>query len=321
MRKISALLLSLLFLSGCATYKIQKGQSPYDSGYVAAKDGRTILEYTVGKDNSVSPDLETAQERFNRRKMTVEQYYEKMGYMKSRLKQTFGEPPVMLAKFIGGFFRLPFIAVSNYKYNHDPKYKENIDRLEQERAEAERKRISALKEELNAYVQKDIETEPPRPVVVEAPPKAEEKPATQVEAEQKSEAGQEMEAALQQEEKQKEPFFRRIFKKSKAKQMQAKEVRQQPLAGNPAVVIVAKPQKGYSPLKVHFSGTKSRSPNGKIIAYEWDFGDDDKSTKPNPINTYYSSSFEPRRFSATLTVTDAKGGSATGSIDIEVLNK
>jgi PKD repeat protein len=89
----------------------------------------------------------------------------------------------------------------------------------------------------------------------------------------------------------------------------------------PQAVITASPKKGYSPLTVHFSGTKSRSAHSKIIAYSWDFGDGDTSSKPNPVNTYYSGSVEPKYFSVVLTVTDDNGNTATSTMAVEVLNK
>jgi hypothetical protein len=352
MKKIYFLMIPLVLLSSCAAYKFQKGEAPYDQGYVVAKDGKVIPEYTIGKDNSV-PDLRIAQERFNRRKLTVEQYYQKMGYIKSRTKEIFVDPPVMAAKFIGGFFRLPFIAVSNYKYNHNPAYKEKVDKQTDQRLNEERNRINALKAELNSYIRKDIESEPLRTEVVETVPAVQEKPVMLAEAKKPLEAQQPEEtvaessevaaepeigpfepavsedllepaqeeavAAEEASKVKKVPFYKRIFKsKPKPAPVQkAPEV----LRGEPNAVIIAKPQTGYSPLKVHFYGTNSRSPNGKIIAYEWDFGDGDKSTKPNPINTFYSTSFEPRSFTVILTVTDSKGGVGSTTTTVQVLNK
>ena len=150
MKKIIILVLSSLILSGCATYKFEKGLAPYDQGYVVAKDNKVIPEYTVGKDDA-APNLETAEARFNRRKKTVESYYEKMGYMKSRAREMFIDPPVMMGKFIVGFFRLPAIAVHNYKYNHNPQYREMVTKEEDEKFEAERKRVDSLKQELNGW--------------------------------------------------------------------------------------------------------------------------------------------------------------------------
>lgn len=86
-------------------------------------------------------------------------------------------------------------------------------------------------------------------------------------------------------------------------------------------VIVAKPTKGYSPLKVNFYGNKSRSLHGRIVAFNWDFGDGDNSTKENPVNTYYSATFDPKYFNVTLTVKDNRGKTAQTTTVIEVLNK
>ena len=78
MRKVILLVLLVVFLSGCATYKFQRGKEPYHKGYVVSRDDYIIPEYTTGKDNSV-PNLEIAKKRFKKRKATVEYYYKKMG--------------------------------------------------------------------------------------------------------------------------------------------------------------------------------------------------------------------------------------------------
>ncbi len=158
MRKILILFALAIFLSGCATYKFQRGKTPYDKGYVASRDDRTILEYTVGKDNSV-PSLELARERFKKRKNMVEHYYSKMGYIEGRLKSDFWDPAVLLLKFIGGIFRLPFIAASDYKYEHNPQYREKIIKMQQERDAKEEARIKKLKEELGSYIQNELAQE------------------------------------------------------------------------------------------------------------------------------------------------------------------
>ena len=88
-----------------------------------------------------------------------------------------------------------------------------------------------------------------------------------------------------------------------------------------SAVIIAKPAKGLSPLRVNFYGDKSRSPQGRIISYEWDFGDGDTSTKKNPRNVYWSTTFGSRYFTVTLTVRDAQGNASTDSSVIEVLGK
>ena len=158
MRKMILLVLLVVFLSGCATYKFQRGKEPYNKGYVVSRDDYIIPEYTTGKDSSV-PNLEIAKKRFKKRKATVEHYYKKMGYIGDSLKSTFWDPPVLLLKFIGGIFRLPSIAISDYKYEHNPQYREKIIKMQQEQDALEEARIQNLKEELNSYIQKDLAKE------------------------------------------------------------------------------------------------------------------------------------------------------------------
>lgn len=154
------LLISIVFLSGCATYNFHYGKAPYDKGYVASRDNYPILEYTIGKDNSV-PDLNLAKERFNRRRKIVEHYYKKMGYIENHFKMALWDPCVMFLKLIGGVFRLPFIAISDYKYGHKPEYKAKIDRLQEVKEAFQEACIRKLKEELNIHIQKDLGQERP----------------------------------------------------------------------------------------------------------------------------------------------------------------
>jgi hypothetical protein len=158
MKKTILLVLLVVFLSGCATYKFQRGKEPYNKGYVVSRDDYIIPEYTIGKDNSV-PSIELAKERFKKRRQTVEYYYEKMGYIENKLKTTFWEPAVLFLKFIGGVFRLPSIAISDYKYEHNPQYREKIIKMQQEQDALEEARIQNLKKELNSYIQKELAKE------------------------------------------------------------------------------------------------------------------------------------------------------------------
>jgi len=158
MKKTILLVLLVVFLSGCATYKFQRGKEPYNKGYVVSRDDYIIPEYTIGKDNSVS-NLEIAKERFKKRRQTVEYYYEKMGYIENKFKTTFWEPAVLFLKFIGGVFRLPSIAISDYKYEHNPQYREKIIKMQQEQDALEEARIQNLKKELNSYIQKELAKE------------------------------------------------------------------------------------------------------------------------------------------------------------------
>ncbi len=159
MRNLQIVFLLLLFLSGCAAYKFQKGQPPYNTGYVVSRQNYTILEYTIGRDNSVPDNITLAEERFKRRKAAVEYYYKKMGYIANRFKETFWDTPVMFTNMITGVFRLPFIAISDYRYEHNPAYREKMKKLDEKQDNLEKIRIDALKEKLNTYVQKDLTEE------------------------------------------------------------------------------------------------------------------------------------------------------------------
>lgn len=160
MKKLAVLFLSAVFLSGCASYKFQRGKEPYDKGYVVSRDGYVIPEYTIGKENSV-PDLSVAKERFKKRKNRVEHYYKKMGHIENHFKATFWDPPVFLTKVVFGIFRLPSIAISDYRSEHNPGYRDRMRVIEEEREAREEARISKLKEGLNTYIQKELAGENP----------------------------------------------------------------------------------------------------------------------------------------------------------------
>ena len=86
-------------------------------------------------------------------------------------------------------------------------------------------------------------------------------------------------------------------------------------------VITAAPLKGQSPLRVRFGGGRSHSTGARIVSYSWDFGDGDTSSKKDPLNTYWSTTYGSRYFTATLTVRDSQGNIATASAAIEVTTK
>jgi cytochrome c len=73
---------------------------------------------------------------------------------------------------------------------------------------------------------------------------------------------------------------------------------------------------GGHPLKVRFSSAGSQDPEGTPLTYAWDFGDGETSTEPNPRHTYGKRG----QFTATLTVTDGSGKSATDSVIVTVGN-
>jgi len=375
MKKLALLpLLLSIFLSGCATYKFHHGQVPYDKGYVVSRDDYTIVEYTIGAQNSV-PERKSAKVRFLRRRHTVEDFYKRMGKIENRFKMAVADPAVMFLKLIGGVFRLPFIAISDYRYEHNPQYRERVKKLEKEKDAQEEARVKHLQEKLDAYIQKDLEKKEPVSnlalVVTKEPLKPTE---TKLAVEEKVEVQKAVAAPIAQEEKTAVSKFEeapQIEKQSVVEQKPQEEktlaIEQIPESAPVDVVmepkedaavvkertvealtqkkekeadaafsraavlqnassplkamIVARPSKGISPLKVHFYGNQSRSRVGKIVSYTWDFGDGDTSIRVNPANTFYSGSFTPKIFNVTLTVTDNKRNTATTSIAIEVLNK
>lgn len=81
---------------------------------------------------------------------------------------------------------------------------------------------------------------------------------------------------------------------------------------SPTLSISASPTSGVSPLFVSFASTASDS-DGFITSYFWNFGDGTSSSSANPTHTYSAGSF-----TASLTVTDNGGATATKSVTINV---
>ena len=296
MKRLYLIPFIILFFSGCATYSIQKEKD----GFAVARYKKVLPEYTQGADNSF-PEKALAQERFNRRRKTVEDYYKKMGFIENRFKQVFMNPPLVFVQFIAGIFRMPFIMVSDYKYNRNPQYKERMDKIDDEKYEAEKARIKGLKDKLNLYIKEDLATESSLKVTQKIQPISEVKPAEPPAVEPR-------------------PLPKETVKPAAAIKAKPQELEPVVNLQNPQAFIIAKPQSGPSPLRVMFYGNKSKSPNGKIVSYEWDFGDGDKSNKPNPSNTYWSTTYGPREFIVTLTVTDIKGMKSHANTTISVVN-
>jgi len=315
--------LFVLFLSGCATYSVKKGESPYNNGFIVTRYDRVIPEYTIGKDNTV-PDEKIARERFERRRVEVETYYKKMGYIENRFKQNFVDPPVFMLQAALGVFRIPAIAIADYNYNHDPKYKEKIDKEEDVEYKAEKERIKALKGQLNSYIKQDLEKESALIAIEQktaAKPEVKEKiepPVTEVKEPVKEPVKEEAPKKAEE-----TPVQQAIPAKEEVVSPAVSEPKpeEKPLK-SPVAVIIAKPIKGNSPLFVQFNASKSYSPNGRIVSYLWDFGDGDTSTKKNPTNSYWSTTYgKPRQYTAKLTVKDNKGEASESTIVIEVLTK
>ena len=82
----------------------------------------------------------------------------------------------------------------------------------------------------------------------------------------------------------------------------------------PEVRVSASPTEGTAPLAVEFRSTAS-DPDGKIVSYEWEFGDGTRTTGPRGVRHSYPS---PGKYTARLKVTDDKGLSASDDVSIRV---
>jgi PKD repeat protein len=80
----------------------------------------------------------------------------------------------------------------------------------------------------------------------------------------------------------------------------------------PVVSISATPTTGTSPITVNFTSNASDS-DGYIASYLWSFGDTSTSSLPNPTKIYATGTY-----TATLTVTDNVGATASASVVITV---
>lgn len=82
----------------------------------------------------------------------------------------------------------------------------------------------------------------------------------------------------------------------------------------PTAVIDVSATSGTAPLAVTLDGSSSADADGAIVTYAWDLGDGSSADGPVVSHTYTS----PGVFTATLTVTDDEGLTATASATIDV---
>ncbi len=349
---VTVLVLSVMLLSGCATYKFDKGKGANSDGFVVSRDQYTLLEYTAGPDNKAAPTLTLAKERFGRRRFQVEHYYKQMGYIRNRFLQIFWDNPAMLGRSIVGFFQMPFKWREDVRYQRDAQYREQVRAREAIEEKKENDRLTELKILLAQYVRQDLKqyenltmaevpAAPAAPAPVASAPAAPEAsvPAAPVEtgttviesaasepaiALTPAPATPAVEPPATKSDKVSEALAKLENEVPSKKPLPSAQTRQpalpKPVKGDIQAVITANPIKGYSPLKVFFSAGRSRSPFGRIIAYEWDFGDGDKSSRRSATNTFWSTSYEPKFYTVGLTVTDDKGNSSTTTQLIEVIN-
>jgi len=86
---------------------------------------------------------------------------------------------------------------------------------------------------------------------------------------------------------------------------------------SPVANFTATPEFDYPPLEVTFDASASSSPNGTIVSYEWDFGDDEAGSGVTVEHTYT----EKGTYSVTLVVTDSAGAIAARTRRVEALNR
>jgi PKD repeat protein len=84
--------------------------------------------------------------------------------------------------------------------------------------------------------------------------------------------------------------------------------------GAPSAVISAVPAVGDAPLTVGFDGRASSDPDGDALTYHWDFGDGGQGSGGAVSHTFVSAG----TFTASLTVSDGRGGSDSASVAITV---
>ncbi len=84
----------------------------------------------------------------------------------------------------------------------------------------------------------------------------------------------------------------------------------------PAVEAAGDPLAGKPPLAVQFSANGT-DPDNDALTYAWDFGDGGRSLVQNPSHTYTTAG----NYTATVTVTDSRGGTATDTVVVTVGNQ
>lgn len=157
MKKLFSLFLCFLFLSGCAVHRFQKSQEL--GGYAVARFGYVIAEYTVDLNNKAPVDFALARARYLRRNDRVEKYYIKMGQIEDYLTRYIAHFPKMMWSILANTIKMPFHIISEYRYEHNEKYRNKIDDLDAQAKAREDTRIEKLKSELKDFIRQDLDKE------------------------------------------------------------------------------------------------------------------------------------------------------------------
>lgn len=126
-----------------------------------ARFGYEIPEYTIDLDDQAPEDLALATERYKRRKDTVESAYIKMGQIEDHITRYITHFPKIMWSLFANTLKMPFHIVSEYRYEHNEKYRQKIDALDAEAKAKEEERVNALKSQLKEFIRQDLEKEKP----------------------------------------------------------------------------------------------------------------------------------------------------------------
>lgn len=124
-----------------------------------ARFGYVIPEYTVNLDNKAPEDLSLAKDRFKRRKDTVESAYIKMGQIEDYITRYITHFPKIMWSLFANTIKMPFHIVSEYRYEHDEKYRRRIDDFDLQAKAQEEEKVNALKSQLREFIKQDLEKE------------------------------------------------------------------------------------------------------------------------------------------------------------------
>ncbi len=86
------------------------------------------------------------------------------------------------------------------------------------------------------------------------------------------------------------------------------------LSNSPPVAVINAPATGAVKNKIHFDGSASFDPDGRVTDHLWDFGDGSKSHQEVADHEFT----KEKDFTVTLRVTDNKGQTGTKSKDIKI---
>jgi len=82
----------------------------------------------------------------------------------------------------------------------------------------------------------------------------------------------------------------------------------------PVVVLEVLPREGYAPLDVVFDASESFDPEGRVLAIQWDFGDEATATGSTVTHSYRSAG----EYQARVTAIDPEGEATTETVTIDV---